>query len=219
MTDQRTLSDPGTGKQAATGPSFADKAAGMVMANNIGSIPDVMVVTHTGQMAKFYSELISDQIVMINFMSIKREEKFPISKKMAAIASQLGNKLGRDVQIISITSDPDNDTPEKLAAFHQKMGGHEGWTFVRTSQGAADMLAHRFYRHNRDVSLGGRIDIVQYGNAKAGLWAAFPWDINVKDAAERISWVTPRKVAKGVMRRAGPRPLESDGQRWNNRQA
>lgn len=189
------------------------------MTDNSGQIPDVMVVTHDGQMAKFYSELISDQIVMINFMSIKREAKFPISAKMAAIANALGDRMGRDVQIISITSDPDNDTPEKLAAFHQKMGGHKGWTFVSTSSGSADMLAHRFYRHGRKVELGGRMDIVQYGNAKAGLWAAFPWDIHEKDAADRLSWVTPREVAQGELRRAGPRPLDSEGQRWNNRQA
>lgn len=219
MTDRKKLLNvsPTTATEPDTTAAMTD--AGMMMATNSGNIPDVMVITHEGQMAKFYSELISDQIVMINFMSIKREKKFPISKKMAAIANELGEKLGRDVQIISITSDPDNDTPEKLAAFHQQMGGHKGWTFVRTSSGSADMLAHRFYRHGRNVALGGRMDIVQYGNAKAGLWAAFPWDIHVKDAAERVSWVTPREVAQGEMRRAGPRPLGSEGQRWNNRQA
>jgi len=219
MTDRTTLSAAGASKRAALDTRLGGNSVAMVMADNTGSIPDVMVVTHEGRMAKFYSELISDQIVMINFMSIKREAKFPISAKMAAIADELGDRLGREVQIISITSDPDNDTPEKLAAFHKKMGGHKGWTFASTSPGSADMLAHRFYRHGRNIALGGRMDIVQYGNAKAGLWAAFPWDINVKDAAERLSWVTPREVVQGEMRRAGPRPIGSDGQRWNNRQA
>lgn len=189
------------------------------MANNLGQIPDVMVVTHDGRMARFYSELISDQIVMINFMSIKREAQFPISAKMAEIANELGDRLGKEVQIISITSDPDHDTPEKLAAFHKKMGGHTGWTFVSTTSASSDMLAHRFYRHGRNVALGGRIDIVQYGNAKFGLWATFPWDINTLDAAERLSWVTPREAPHGEIRRAGPRPLDADGQRWNNRLA
>lgn len=219
MTDRKNLLNGSLTAAAETNANSAMADSGMMMATNSGNIPDVMVITHEGQMAKFYSELISDQIVMINFMSIKREAKFPISKKMAAIASELGDKLGRDVQIISITSDPDHDTPEKLAAFHKKMGGFKGWTFVRTSAGSADLLAHRFYRHGRNVALGGRMDIVQYGNAKAGLWAAFPWDIHVKDAAERLSWVTPREVAQGEMRRAGPRPLQAEGQRWNNRLA
>lgn len=219
MTDRRTLLQGSLSGNSATGVNSAAANPDMAMASNSGNIPDVMVMTHEGQMAKFYSELISDQIVLINFMSIKRETKFPISKKMAAIASKLGDRMGRDVQIISITSDPENDTPERLAAFHQKMGGIKGWTFVRTSPGSNDLLAHRFYRHGRDVSLGGRMDIVQYGNAKVGTWAAFPWDINVEDAAGRIDWVTPRDIAQGEMRRAGPRPLGSEGQRWNNRQA
>ena len=200
---------------APKGQDTAMSAA--MLANNNSAIPDVMVVTHDGRLARFYSELISDQVVMINFMSIRNEAKLPISQKMAAIAKRLGPKLGRDIQIISITSDPNADTPEKLAAFHKELGGYEGWTFVTTPPESADALAQRFYRHGRNVALGGRIDIVQYGNAKVGLWGTFPWDVQVEDAATRVSWVMPSEVAQGEPRRAGPRPLGADGQRWNNR--
>ena len=203
-------------QRAPNGQDAAMAASGM-LANNNSAIPDVMVVTHEGRLARFYSELISDQVVMINFMSIKHEQKLPISQRMAAIAKQLGPKLGRDVQIISITSDPTADTPEKLAAFHKELGGYAGWTFVTTPPESAEALAQRFYRHGRNVALGGRIDIVQYGNAKVGLWGTFPWDVQVEDAATRVSWVMQGAVPQGAPRRAGPRPIGSDGQRWNNR--
>lgn len=197
--------------------SVAGMSAAAMQANNNSAIPDVMVVTHEGRMARFYSELISDQVVMINFMSIKNEAKLPISQKMAAIARQLGPRLGRDVQIISISTDPDADTPERLAAYHQDLGGHAGWTFVTTPAESADALAQRFYRHGRNVALGGRTDIVQYGNAKVGLWGTFPWDVQTEDAATRITWVMPGEAASGEPRRAGPRPIGGEGQRWNNR--
>lgn len=197
--------------------AVAGMTAAAMQANNNSAIPDVMVVTHEGRMARFYSELISDQVVMINFMSIKHEAKLPISEKMVAIAAELGPKLGREVQIISITTDPDADTPEKLAAFHQQMGGHAGWTFVTTPTDSAEMLAQRFYRHGRNVALSGRTDIVQYGNAKVGLWGTFPWDVQAADAASRVTWVMPGQTVSGEPRRAGPRPIGADGQRWNNR--
>ena len=206
-----------SGDAQGRGDGMANMPAGAMLADNVSAIPDVMVMTHEGRVAKFYSELISDQIVMINFMSIRNEAKLPISRKMAEIAGLLGDRLGRDVQIISITSDPDNDTPERLAAFHKELGGHAGWTFVTTPPESAAALAHRFYRHGRNVVLGGRTDIVQYGNAKVGLWGTFPWDVHAGDAAERVTWVMPREVASGEMRRAGPRPIGSEGQRWNNR--
>lgn len=204
------------GSRGLEGTDAAMSASAM-MANNSSAIPDVMVLTHEGRMARFFSELISDQVVMINFMSIKNEAKLPISKRMADIAALLGPRLGRDVQIISITGDPAADTPEKLAAFHQSLGGYTGWTFVTTPTESADALAQRFYRHGRNVALGGRTDIVQYGNAKVGLWGTFPWDVNPHDAATRITWVMPGEAPQGAPRRAGPRPLGSDGQRWNNR--
>jgi len=214
MTERRKIL---SGDAQGQGDGMANMPAGAMFADNISAIPDVMVMTHEGRVAKFYSELISDQIVMINFMSIRNEAKLPISKKMAEIADRLGDRLGRDVQIISITSDPENDTPERLAALHKELGGHAGWTFVTTPAESAAALAHRFYRHGRNVVLGGRTDIVQYGNAKVGLWGTFPWDVHPGDAAERVTWVMPREVASGEMRRAGPRPIGSEGQRWNNR--
>lgn len=219
MTERRQLLKKTLGKGSTTGATAAMTHHADAMANTPGSIPDVLVATHDGRVTRLYSELIRNQVVMINFMSIGREEKFPISRKMAAIAAELGDKLGRDVHLVSITSDPDRDTPERLAAFHKEMGGHSGWTFVTTPNQSAEELAMRFYRHGRDVTLGGRTDIVQYGNAKVGLWGAFPWDIQVRDAAERITWVMPRAVAQGEIRKAGPRGLSDTGARWNNRMA
>lgn len=186
---------------------------------NRGAVPDVGVITHTGKPAKLYSDLIDGRVVTINFMSIKREAAFPVSARLAEMAALLGDRLGRDVHMISITTDSDHDTVERLSAFHREMGGHAGWTFVHTPLHSAQMVAHRFYRHGRDVALNGRLDIIQYGNAKAGLWGAFPWDIKPHDAADRVSWVMPRAVHTGEHRRAGPRPLDGPGQRWNNRLA
>lgn len=221
MTERRQLlkSTVDTVTAAGSKMAHAEHAAAMKLATTPGQMPDVLVTTHEGKVARFYSELIGKKVVMLNFMSIDREEKFPISRRVAKIAAELGPKLGREVEIISITSDPDRDTPERLAAFHKEMGGHKGWTFVSTPSQSANSLAQRFYRHGRDVTLGGRMDLIQYGNAKVGLWAAFPWDIQVRDAAERITWVMPREVVPGEMRRAGPRQLAGDGPRWNNRKA
>ncbi len=184
---------------------------------NRGAVPDVTVMTHEGKSMKLYSDLIQDRVVTINFMSIAHESQFPVSRRLSEVAGLLGDRLGRDAFMISITTDPDNDTVEALAAFHRQMGGHAGWTFARVPKQAAALVAQRFYRHGRDVAAGGRIDIIQYGNAKAGLWGAFPWDIQPRDAAERVTWVMPQAVPQGEPRRAGPRRLADAGQSWNNR--
>lgn len=182
-----------------------------------GAVPDIGLITHDGRAVKLYSDLISDRVVTINFMSIDREAEFPICGRLAETAKLLGDRLGRDVHMISITTDPANDTVDRLAKFHRDMGGHDGWTFARTPIQWANLVAQRFYRHGRDVALGGRTDIVQYGNAKVGLWGAFPWDIQPRDAAERVTWVMPRPAHDGEFRRAGPRALTAEGQSWNSR--
>ncbi|SRR5258708_4533758 len=218
MQDRRSL----LGVGAATAPA-AGHAGHMAMggvaasSESRGIVPDVAVVTHEGKVVRLYSDLIHDRVVTLNFMSIARESELPISRHLSEMAKVLGDKLGRDAHMISITTDPEQDTVERLAAFHRQMGAHAGWTFVRAKTEGADLVAQRFYRHGRDLAVGGRNDIVQYGNAKVGLWAAYPWDIKPHDAADRLSWVMPRPLAKGSARRAGPRQLTEAGQSWNNR--
>lgn len=218
MKDRRAL----LGVGAAHGEmGHMDMAMGQVRSTSEtkGAVPDVAVLTHDGRAVHLYSDLIADRVVTINFMSIARESELPISTRLAEVASLLGARLGREIHMISITTDPANDTIDRLAAFHRQMGGHAGWTFVQPRVEGAQLVAQRFYRHGRDLSAGGKTDVVQYGNAKVGLWGAFPWDIRAHDAADRLSWITPRPVASGEARRAGPRRLNESGPSWNNRKA
>jgi cytochrome oxidase Cu insertion factor (SCO1/SenC/PrrC family) len=182
-------------------------------------IPDVVVQTHDGRTLKLHSDLIKGRVVTINFMSIATESKFPISARMAAMAKALGPRLGRDVTMISITTDPANDTAEKLAHFAGEMGAGKGWVFVRASNEDADHVASRFYRHGRDLAGGRKSDIVQYGNDGVGLWGAFPSDIQAHDAATRVTWVMNGTAPSGPLRRAGPRRLAEAGEAMNNRKA
>lgn len=206
-------------KGGASLDAINDQVCAAPVSDAKGSVPDVLVETHEGKIVRLYTDLIQNRVVTVNFTSLAQEASVPISSRLAETAALLGDRLGREVWMISISSDPHNDTAERLAAFHKKVGGYRGWTFVRASEPSAAAVAHRFYRCGRDVVLGGKIDIVQYGNAKVGLWGAFPWDIKPHDAANRITWVMPRVVPAGELRRAGPRRLAAAGDPSNNRNA
>jgi len=152
-------------------------------------MPEALVETHEGRIVRLYEDLIQGNVVTINFMSIAHESEFPISSRLAQVAHLLGDRVGREVQMISITYDPTHDTPERLRDFAQHIGAPAGWHFVRTTGEGHAMLLARLYHHGRRNPVNVQLDIVQYGNAAVGLWGAFPSDVQAEDAVMRITSV------------------------------
>ncbi|MBS1867678.1 MAG: SCO family protein [Acidobacteria bacterium] len=193
------------------------------------SVPDVAGVTHTGRSVRFYQDLVKDKVVAINFMSIRSEERFPVTSRMAEIARRLGDKLGRDVFLISVTRDTEHDTPERLAEFAEKYDAPEGWVFVNCAADGTTALQSRVYHphehgaapaHHEAAALPNSVrstDTIFYGNGGVGLWSNVPVDIHPDEVIRHISWVMPGEKPVGEARRAGPRVLNSTGRASDNR--
>jgi cytochrome oxidase Cu insertion factor (SCO1/SenC/PrrC family) len=181
------------------------------------AFPDTPVATHDGRALMLYSDLVKGRVVTINFMSVDNEEHFPITAKMAAVAARLGTRLGRDVTMISITSDPASDTVKRLRSFAERFSPPPGWIFVRATSDDTNRVASRLYRHGRNLGSQTNVDIVHYGNDRVGLWAAFPAAIQPDDAAERVTWVMNGTVPAGPLRQAGPRRIGEAGPAMHNR--
>ncbi|HEY8072005.1 MAG TPA: SCO family protein [Methylocystis sp.] len=180
-------------------------------------MPEATVETHDGRKVRLYADLVQGKVVILNFMTIANEERFPISAKIAEVAKLLGDHLDTEVRIISITGDPEKDTEERLREFAAKIGAPVGWIFVRATLEDNSALASRFYRHGRDTTRLGTIDVVHYGNDAVGLWAAFPAGVTAEDAASRVRSVMSGKATSGELVQAGPRRLGDAGPSFNNR--
>lgn len=182
-------------------------------------LPEVSVQTHDGNVVQLYADLMKGRVVTMNFMSIANETIFPISARLKEVARLLGDRLGTDVHMISITTDPQSDTPQRLREFADTIGAPEGWYFVRARDVDSAMIAARFYRHGRRPELPTKIDLIHYGNEAAGLWAAFPATVQPEDAVMRIASVTNGAPVSGSIRQAGPRRRGETGPAFNNRVA
>jgi len=197
-------------------------SGGVIDQTKSDSFPNVMMVNHDGLGMAFYEGFIENKVVMMHFMSLRDEQHLPITRRMAEVVRELGDKVGRDVFVYSITRDPEHDTPVRMAAYARELNAPEGWHFLTgTPQHCAD-LAFRMYRMSHATLPGKRkVDVVFYGNGKAGLWGTFPWDIRPDDAAERVTWVMPgtSPAPDDKPRRAGPRVIDHSDPRNHNREA
>ena len=104
-------------------------------------IPDVEVLDQEGHALHFYSDLIKGKTVAINFIFTNCTTICPpLAATFARVQKEMGEKVGKDVNFISISVDPLTDTPERLKAWGAKFKAGAGWTFVTGSKPQMDKL-------------------------------------------------------------------------------
>ncbi len=209
-----------TAKQTKTKPEVEEQCDCCASEHGGGEVPsspdyfpNVPVETHTGQRALFYNDLLRGKLVLVNFMSIKNDEHYPVTENLSHVPKLLGERLGKDVFMYSITVDPEHDTPRKLQRFVEERGvAAPGWLFLTGQEKPLELIKGRFFvsrgghQHHEpgqpghDCSMG----LVRYGNVDAGVWGSVAAKADPAQIAERIEWISLRPAAKGAPRRRGP---------------
>lgn len=93
--------------------------------------PNVTLVNQDGKTLRFYDDVIKDKVVSINFIFTSCQDACPAeTAKLRQVQQELGDSVGRDVFMYSISIDPEYDTPAVLKAYTQKFGIGPGWQFL-----------------------------------------------------------------------------------------
>ena len=156
--------------------------------------PNIELTTHEGKKVRFYDDLVKDKIVVINFMYAKCEGIcMPITMNLKRVQNLLGDRVGRDIFMYSITLKPEEDTPRGLKEYVRMHRIKPGWTFLtgkpdeintlRRSLGFKDAKARL------DKDLTNHTGMVRYGNEARQWWAMFPGKANAPWIVESILWM------------------------------
>lgn len=186
---------------------------------NAARFAGAVVTTHLGGRALFYEDLLAGKTAMVNFMSIAGEAEHPVTANLARAQEFLAGRLGRDLFIYSVTTDPQRDTPAALARFARRHGARPGWLFLNAGEGGVDRLKGSFFvdrvGHHLGHSAGPDCSrgLIRYGNEASGLWGACPATADPRWLAARLDWVSPKPAPGGAPRRRGPRPYAEKGGR------
>lgn len=156
--------------------------------------PNVTLVTHEGKSVKFYDDLVKDKVVMINFMYANCEYSCSLATaQLSKIQNILGDRVGKDIFMYSISIDPENDTPAVLKKHMEKFNVKPGWTFLTGN--AKDIMRLRnklgFHFEGMDDDIKDHNGAVLIGNQRTGQWLKrSPMD-NPYFLAEQVgTWLT-----------------------------
>jgi len=92
---------------------------------------DQSLVDHNGQDVKFVTDVIGDNIVVMDFVYTTCTTICPVlSALFTQVQNKLGDQVGDDVWLVSMSVDPVRDTPQRLNAYSAKHRAGEGWVWL-----------------------------------------------------------------------------------------
>ena len=92
--------------------------------------PDVMLIDQSGKKVSLIELLGGDDPLMLNFIFTTCTTICPVlSATFSQAQQEYGSELA-DVRMISISIDPEHDTPDRLKEYAQRYNALDGWTFL-----------------------------------------------------------------------------------------
>jgi len=146
---------------------------------------DLPLKTHRGEDVRFYSDVLAGKVVLIsgfytNCTTVSPRQNLILSRLQAA----LGDRLGSEVVIVSITIDPKRDDVEKVAEYAEVFHSGDGWVLLTGKPENVDWVNHKLgqYLEHPEDHKGTYL----LGNLATGLWKKAPGHAQLDDLYEEI---------------------------------
>ena len=154
--------------------------------------PNVPVIDQNGRTLHFYDDVIKGKIVVISFIYTSCQDLCPLTAaRLAMLEDKLDGAVGRDLFFVSMTVDPENDTPERLKAFADAFDAGPGWLFLTGK--VADIRAINYKLGDRsDRGLNDHRNEIILGNDAIGDWQRASAFNDIGDLANSVRQMNPK---------------------------
>ncbi|HEX3531109.1 MAG TPA: SCO family protein [Thermoanaerobaculia bacterium] len=130
---------------------------------------DIPLVDQDGHTLRLYSDLLKGRTVVIDAMFTSCAGACPLmSDNLAKIQDWLGDRLGKDVYLLSFSVDPGIDTPAKLKEYAARLKARPGWYFLTGTKENVDAALTKLGQHAETREAHSNLFLI--GNDKTGLW-------------------------------------------------
>lgn len=155
---------------------------------------DVELVNQDGKKVRFYSDVLKGKTVIVNaFFTSCTSVCPPMNRNMEKIQEALGDRVGRDVFLVSMTVDPETDTPARMKEYAKKFHAGSGWLFLTGKKENLDWALYKLgqYVENKD----DHQTVLIIGNEPTGLWKKAFGMANVAELVQVVESVVNDKGA------------------------
>jgi len=149
------------------------------------------LVTQNEKTVRFYDDILKDKVVLINFIYTDCKHACPLnSQTFSVIQNLLADKMESRVRLISISVDPENDTPATLREFSEKFIPGPGWKFLTGKKENIEAVMRKLGPYNPDIE--GHSPLFIMGNVKTGHWRRMRGNVSPENIVKFL-WVLLEK--------------------------
>jgi protein SCO1/2 len=158
---------------------------------------NVEVTTQDGRKLRFYDDVMKGKILIINFFFASCDSVCPLmTENLARVQDLLGARVGSEIRMVSISLQPEQDTPEVLAAYAKTYGAGPGWMFLTGKKDDIELLRQRLGFVDIDPVVDAdpeqHIGTVRIANEPMHRWAMSPALLNPTALVRAVDRVIPR---------------------------
>ena len=156
---------------------------------------DQRLVTHDGSEVRFYSDMLKDKVVLIHFFYTNCKTTAALQAKVLSDLQQmLGERLGRDIFLVSLTVDPALDTPAKVQEYAKAFRPRKGWTFLTGKKVNVDWVNYRLGNYHENPEAHSPLFLL--GNLRTGHWIKDIPETKAKSLAEHLAALADEKAVR-----------------------
>jgi protein SCO1/2 len=169
----RAQSAGATGQQQKPQPP-AGAAQGAASAGDAQSaaqkyFSDVELINQNGERMRFYSDLLKGKVVVVNsFFGTCTSVCPPMNRNLEKVQEAFKDRIGKDLYIISISVDPEVDTPPLLKDYAAKFHAVPGRFFLTGKKENVNWALYKLGQYVEDKNDHQTIIII--GNERTGMW-------------------------------------------------
>ena len=136
------------------------------------SLPDAVMVTQEGENVSLTDDVIGDRIVVVDFVYTTCTTVCPVlSAIFTQVQHKLGERVGDDVIMVSISVDPLRDTPARMKSYASKLGAGEGWVWLTGQKQTVTEVLVEFGAYTPNFE--DHPSMILVGDGNSGQWARY----------------------------------------------
>jgi protein SCO1/2 len=133
---------------------------------------DLELVTQDNKRVKFKSEVIGDKLVAMTFIFTSCTTICPVYNAIfTRLQPLLGERLGSEVILVTLTVDPTTDVPARMKKEAEKYQAKPGWYYLTGKKGNVDQVLEGLDAYFPDFTQHPPMALV--GDGKTGTWKRY----------------------------------------------
>lgn len=142
-------------------------------------IANRFLYTHTGKKVHFFDDCVKGKVIGLHLAYTRCTGICPAGLgKVRGLQAMLGDAMGRDVFLYTLTLDPENDTPSVLRKAREEYGAGPGWTFLTGTFEACEDVRRSLGLYDPDPAVDAdrsqHSGLMVLGNEPLGRWSVVP---------------------------------------------